>query len=470
MRLRLTLLVLAISSLILVSFLVPLALLLRTFAADRATSSATAQAQWMAPLVATLNPADLRMTIARVNAQDPAEPTTVFLPGGQRLGAPARQSPAVQLALRGSSFTQRVAGGEDILVAVQGLAQGTAVIETFVPESQLTRGVAEAWLLLGLIGVGLLAMSVVVSAQLARSLLMPLAAVARASELLADGDLSARAPVDGPPEVRQVSRGLNRLAARIGELLAHERETLADLSHRLRTPLTALRIDAESLGDQQEMIQVISDVDALTRTLNEIIREARRPSASGGRVACDAAEIVRERTAFWQALAEDQDRYMAVEIDTDWLPVRVPAQDLAACVDILLENVFAHTPEGAAFGVRLMARASGGAWLTVADDGPGFAGGYAASRGASGGGSTGLGLDIARRIAEASGGSLTIGRSPRGGAAITLALGPTATPRDPARRHGMGRLRTSRSRPVDARLSAELSEWSAIVGHDVNAG
>jgi signal transduction histidine kinase len=469
MRLRLILLVLAISSLILVSFLLPLALLLRTFAADRATSSATAQAQWMAPLVATLSPVDLRLTVARVNAQASGERTTVFLPGGQMLGPPAPRSALVELALRGSSFSRRVPGGEEILVSVQGLANGTAVIQTFVPAAKLTQGVSQAWLLLGIIGVGLLCLSVAVSAQLARSLLMPLAAVARASELLADGDLSARAPHDGPPEVRQVSSGLNRLAARIGELLTHERETLADLSHRLRTPLTALRIDAESLRDQSEMSQLISDVDELTRTVNEIIREARRPSASGGRVACDAAEIVRERTAFWQALAEDQDRYMAVEIDADWLPVGVPAQDLAACVDILLENVFAHTPEGAAFGVRLTARANGGAWLTIADDGPGFAGDYA-TRGTSGGGSTGLGLDIARRIADASGGSLTIGRSPRGGAAITLALGPTAAPREADRRTGRSKLRRARSRPVDARLSAELSEWSAIVGHDVGSG
>jgi signal transduction histidine kinase len=392
----------------------------------------------------------------------------VFLPGGEVLGPRAARTSLVRQALHGSSFTRAVPGGKEILVSVQGLAQGTAVIETFVPESELGHGVSQAWLLLGLIGVGLLALSIAVSAQLARSLLVPLAAVARASELLADGDLSARAPVDGQPEVRQVSNGLNRLAARIGELLAHERETLADLSHRLRTPLTALRLDAESLRDQAEMIQLTADVDELTRTVNEIIREARRPSANGGRVACDAAEIIRERTAFWQALAEDQDRYMMVEIDADWLPVRVPAEDLAACVDILLENVFAHTPEGAAFGVRLTGRAGGGAWLTVADDGPGFASDYTA-RGTSGGGSTGLGLDIARRIAEASGGSLTIGRSPRGGAAITLALGPTAPPRDAERRrHAKGRLRTPRPRPVDARLSAELSEWSAIVGHDVN--
>src|SRR5215472_5254076 len=471
MRLRLSLLVLAISSLILVSFLLPLALLLRTFAIDRATNSATARAQWLEPLVATLSPADLRLTVARVNALNATEPTSIFLPGGQVVGAAAAQTSAVQLALRGSSFTKRVPGGEDVLVAVQGLPSGTAVIQTFVPAADLTQGVSEAWLLLGLIGTGLLGLSVAVSAQLAKSMLTPLAAVAAASELLADGDLSARAPNDGPPEVRQVSSGLNRLAARIGELLAHERETLADLSHRMRTPLTALRIDAESLRDPAEMTQLTSDVDALTRTVNEIIREARRPStAGGGRVACDAAEIVRERTAFWLALAEDQNRYMEVEIKADWLPVRVPAQDLAECVDILLENVFSHTPEGSAFAVRLTPRASGGAWLVVADDGPGFSGGYPTSRGASGAGSTGLGLDIARRIAESSGGSLTIGRASRGGAAITLALGPTAAPSDGERRHKIVKHRATRAKPVDPRLSEELSEWSAIVGHDVNAG
>ena len=478
MRLRIVLLVLAISSLILVSFLIPLALLLRTFAANRATSAATAQAQWLAPLVATLTPGDLRVTLGRVNAQDPQEPTSVFLPCGQVRGASAVRSQAVRLALGGSSFTRRVAGGVDVLVAVAGLASGTAVIETFVPDSKLDLGVSHSWLLLGVIGVGLLALSVAISAQLSRSLLMPLAAVARASELLADGDLSARAPYDGPPEVQQVSSGLNRLAARIGELLTRERETLADLSHQLRTPLTALRIDAESLRDQAEMVQLTTDVEALTRTVNEIIREARRPSASGGRIACDAAQIVLERAEFWQALAEDQGRYMTISIGTDWLPVRVPAQDLAACVDILLENVFAHTPEGVSFGVRLAVRAGGGAWLTVADDGPGFAedtNGYPVVRGTSGRGSTGLGLDIARRIAEASGGSLTIGRSPRGGAAITLALGPTAAPAERERHqrgangHGRRRKEPGRSRPIDARLSAELSEWSAIVGHDVNA-
>ena len=109
-----------------------------------------------------------------------------------------------------------------------------------------------AWLLLGGVSLLLLLLSVLVADQLARSLVRPLTALAQASDRLAAGDLFARAAVAGPSEVRRAGAGLNRLAVRIGELLAHERETVADLSHRLRTPLTALRIDAESLRDVSE--------------------------------------------------------------------------------------------------------------------------------------------------------------------------------------------------------------------------
>ena len=83
-------------------------------------------------------------------------------------------------------------------------------------------------------------------------------------------------------------------------------------------------------------------------------------------------------------------------------------------MDILLENVFAHTPDGTAFSVRASAaRGRGGAWIVVSDNGPGFSHPDPSRRGLSSAGSTGLGLDIARRIAEASGGTLALGRSGR---------------------------------------------------------
>ena len=381
MRLRVIMLVMATSSLVLVSFLVPLALVLRTLATDHAISTATAQAQSIAPLVTALSSgqltaSELGLTVDQVNAQT-STPITVFLPSGTELGQPAPKSAAVRLAAKGRSFTAEAPDGEEVLVSVGGLPGGSAVIRTFVPDSVLRHGVARAWLLLGCVGLLLLALSLVV----------------------------------------------------------------ADLSHRLRTPLTALRIDAESLRDGAEMERLLADVDAVERTVSGIIHEARRPSSDGTRASCDAAEVIADRAGFWLPLAEDQDRWMTVELAPGPVPVRVSRDDLATCADVLLENVFAHTPEGAAFTIRLSRRASGGAWLVVADDGPGFGDVDPTQRGLSRGGSTGLGLDIARRIAEGSGGSLVVGRSASGGGAVTLGLGSPAQPPETNQRHGRTRLR-----------------------------
>jgi signal transduction histidine kinase len=100
--------------------------------------------------------------------------------------------------------------------------------------------------------------------------------------------------------------------------------------------------------------------------------------------------------------------------------VRASAEDLATATDALLENIVAHTPEGTPFEVRLSA-VPGGARLEVSDDGPGLPSAEPI-RGRSDRGSSGLGLDIARRCAEAAGGSMTLGATPSGGALITLEL------------------------------------------------
>src|SRR6185312_7904557 len=91
------------------------------------------------------------------------------------------------------------------------------------------------------------------------------------------------------------------------------------------------------------------------------------------------------------------------------LPVRLAEPDLADARDALLGNVFAHTPDGAGVWVRLIRRSGGGALLIVEDEGPGLPDEQVLRRGESKAGSSGLGLDIARRSAEASGGWLRVG-------------------------------------------------------------
>jgi len=225
--------------------------------------------------------------------------------------------------------------------------------------------------------------------------------------------------------LRDVATALNHLAGRIQELLEQERETLADLSHRLRTPLTALRLEAEALSVPGEATRMTARVDAVERAVSGLIRQARRRTEEPAGQ-CDAAAVVRDRVAFWSVLAVDTERAMTVTIAEGPLPVAVSADGLAAAVDALLGNVFAHTPDGTGFAVHLAARPGGGAELTIVDEGPGLPGGAGdpASRGASGGTSTGLGLDIASRAAQTSGGAMRLGAGPTGGARVTLALGP----------------------------------------------
>lgn len=420
MRRRLALLVAATTSLVLVAFIVPLAVLVRNVAADRAVTAATLEANALSTVVATTDQRTLSLTLDQINASA-GHPVTVFMPGGQRIGAPATASPAVELAARGRSLSATAPGGREILVAVAGLSGGTAVIRTFVPDSELRHGVGRAWLILAGLGLVLIAIGALVATRLARTLIRPIDELAGVSHRLARGELEARARPAGPREIRDVALALNHLAGRIRELLRAERESVADISHRLRTPLTALRLDVESLTDRREAERVGASVDALERAVTAVIAQARQHSAEAA--ACDAAEVVADRVRFWSVLADDTQRAMDVDLAPGPLPVALPRADLAAGVDALLGNVFAHTPDGTALAVRLTSRPGGGALLTITDHGPGFPS-SALPRGVSGAGSSGLGLDIARRAAQTAGGQLALGAGPDGGAQVTVELGP----------------------------------------------
>ncbi|MFI6338793.1 sensor histidine kinase [Streptomyces sp. NPDC050535] len=423
MRRRLTLLVAATMCLALLAFVVPLALLLRTVAQDRAVVTASADAQSLVSLVGTADLDTLRFSVEHMAAGSRA-PITVFLPDGEVLGTPASRTSAVLLAARaGVSRTVERSDGREIVIAVLGRPDGTAVIRAFVPAAELTRGVARAWLVLVGLGVAALLLGLLVADRLSRALVGPIGELSAVSHRLARADLTARARPVGPPELREVAGALNHLADRIQELLREEREQVADLSHRLRAPLTSLRLEAESLSDA-DAPRIAARVDAMERAVTGLISQARHRRETDVDATCEATTSLRDRVAFWTVLAEDTGRAVTLDVSASGpLHVGVPADELAAALDALLGNVFAHTPDGTAFAVTLEPRAGGGGLLTVADEGPGLSADLV-RRGASRGGSTGLGLDIARRVAQSSGGRLDLATGPAGGARVTLELGP----------------------------------------------
>ncbi|WP_405659034.1 sensor histidine kinase [Streptomyces sp. RK9] len=449
MRRRLLLLTAATTALVLTALLVPLTLLTRSHAADRATAEATARAQWVAhaigPALASAGERPTaEQTVAGVNG-DGLPRTSLVLGDGTVVGPGHRSggaavTDAVRLARTGRAFTYEPAGGgRQVLVPVHGAADGTAVVQVTLTERQLYAGTLTSWLVLAGIGVGLVLLGLLLADRLGARLVGATRGLARTADRLAAGDLTARAVPDGPPELRLVAGELNRLAGRIDELLRAERENArenaADLAHRLRTPVAALRLDAESLRDSGEARRIAEDVAALERSVDDVIRRARLPLR--GEACADLAAVARERAAFWAPLAEDQSRGLLVDV-----PVRggdeasgpalvpVPPDELSAALDALIGNVLDHTPHGTAFRIAVEVTGDGHARVTVADEGPGFPDGYeeAAARGASGGGSTGLGLDIARRTAEDAGGGFVIASGPT---RVTLSFPLAGTPSGP---------------------------------------
>lgn len=146
---------------------------------------------------------------------------------------------------------------------------------------------------------------------------------------------------------------------------------------------------------------------------------------------CDAVAVVRARAAFWSVLATDQGRPVQLDLAEAPVPVALTADDLGAALDVLLDNVFTHTPAGVGFAVTVR-RGEGRVRVVVADDGPGLPGADPsglAERGRSGAGSTGLGLDVARQAAERAGGRLVLRSSASRGTRVELDV-PEATGRE----------------------------------------
>jgi signal transduction histidine kinase len=165
----------------------------------------------------------------------------------------------------------------------------------------------------------------------------------------------------------------------------------------------------------------------LQRTVDAIVKDARRPVRSTMSSHCDAARVVRERVVFWSALAEDQDRDLAVEIPPGTCLVAVDATDLQDVVDILVDNVFAHTPDGVPLRIALT---GAGPWvrLTVEDSGPGFVEPHDPGHRV---GSTGLGLQIVRRAVAGFGGEVAVHADPGNGVRVDVSM-PAPAREEPA--------------------------------------
>ncbi|MFJ9318221.1 sensor histidine kinase [Streptomyces globisporus] len=457
MRWALVKVCLAVTAMVVIAFAVPLGLVIREMASDRAFSDAERQAGTIAPTLSiTTDREELTRAVLSTEPGDrghlavhvPAPGKAADGTGAKALDIGTRRTTSEDVATvqkDGRASIAEVPGGFALLQPTALSTGEIAVVEVFVPEGEVSNGVATAWLMLAGVGVALIVGSVAVADRLGVRMVQPAQRLAGAAQDLGEGRLGTRVPEEGPTELRSAAVAFNSMADQVVQLLANERELAADLSHRLRTPLTVLRLNAASLGEGPAAEQTRAAVQQLEHEVDTIIRTAReqRPQTQGGQpeAGCDASEVIRERMGFWSALAEDEGREVRLAGVDRTVRIPVARPELAAALDALLGNVFRHTPEGTAFAVDV--HHSGDAVIVlVSDAGPGIDDPKAAlARGASGRagsrGSTGLGLDIVRRVAESTGGDLRIGRSVLGGTEVRIWIGLHGSRPEPGRRgHG----------------------------------
>ncbi|MCW2839501.1 MAG: ATP-binding region, ATPase domain protein [Aeromicrobium sp.] len=427
---------------VLVLLSVPVALTLERDARDETEQDAVTTAQGVADFISgSAQRADVAPLVDRVNERGNDTPVTVALADGTILGAqqPSCTADATGTAedgdgdgdgRRGGGRRGRgegglrptsqatvidVSGGHLVRIAASD-ESGNVAVCALVDDGQVRDSVLSRLAILGGAAAAVLLTVAVIALLVARRLARHLIDTAATADRLSDGDLTARVAEGGPVEVRRVGAALNRLAGRIDELLTLERETVADLSHRLRTPMMAVRLDVESLPGSAAKAELEDHLAQLERTLTAVIQAARRPQREGAAPHADVLGVVTERFDYWAPLFEDQGRASALRLSTSWPPdpggeppsVRCAREDLAAALDALLENSVAHTPEGAAIEVVVEPADNGWVQLDVRDQGPGVPP-AALRRGQSDRGSTGLGLDIARACAEATGGLIELG-------------------------------------------------------------
>ncbi|WP_051342169.1 sensor histidine kinase [Pseudonocardia spinosispora] len=413
--------VVAAMCLVLVSFVTPLIILVHRDAEREAMATATERAAAVAALAWSLTPRSLPAEAVSGYA------TTVFRSDGQVLGFPAPRPAALAEASRHCLLQlDAMDDGFEVLLPVAGQTGCQTVVRVFADEGALAGQSGKITLLVVTLAMAFLLMGLLLAERLARRLLYSLKDLTSSAETMAAGDLSARAKMDGSTEVRRAAERLNLLAVRVEQMLDKQAQHVADLVHRVRTPLTSLRLDIDSVPDPDIAERLGEDHDAVSRVLNEVIRAARRTTADGTSPESDLVAVVAERAEFWTPLAEETGRIIVRDLCPGPVRVRAGQAALAAALDALLGNIFAHTPPGVS--VRLTVRTRGPDGVLIVDDaGPGFKDEGLIQRGRSQGASTGLGLDIVRQTADDSGGRMRLGVPPGGGARVELILGGAAT-------------------------------------------
>jgi len=318
--------------------------------------------------------------------------------------------------------------GTDLLyvavpVASSGVVHGA--IRISYPTSAVDARIHRYWTVLAIIAAVVLAVAATVAAFLARWVTRPLDRLEQAADAVGSGNLAARAPAEGPPEVRRLAETFNSMASELDTLIRSQDAFVADASHQLRTPLTALRLRLENLEPdvmapgKEDLRGALREVERLSALVDGLLTLARADRAHSAPSSILLSPLVEERVEAWSALADERDVGLRLELEGEVVAVATPGH-IEQVLDNLLANAIDASPAGATITVSTSA-ANGWAELHVIDEGHGlnetersraFDRFWRAHEREDG---FGLGLAIVRRLTAADGGEVQLKTGSPGG-------------------------------------------------------
>lgn len=364
-----------------------------------------------------------------------------FRPGNRSFAS--RPEVAVALSGRVATGTRRSDTlDQNLLYVAVPVASGGEVhgaVRITYPTSAVDEQVARNWMRLAAVAVVTLIAATVVGIALARSVVRPLRRLQETATRLGKGDLDARTQTDdGPPEVRSLSLAFNDTASRLEQLVNAQEAFVADASHQLRTPLTALRLQLENIREEVEPTER-DDVDASLREVGRLSRlvdgllalaRAERTSGTATAESIDLTALLDERVDVWAPVAAEQGVALAHEAGGAPVMALATPDHVAGVIDNLLANALDVSPGGGTISLSC-GRTGQSAEAHVVDQGPGmtedersraFDRFWSVASGGPRLGGSGLGLPIARRLARIDGGDLELREASGGGIDAVLRL------------------------------------------------
>ncbi|WP_018686235.1 sensor histidine kinase [Actinokineospora enzanensis] len=337
--------------------------------------------------------------------------------------------------------------GEPLVLAGPVLVDGDVrgAVITVSPTDRSRDRMLWWWLLIGAGCVLAFALALLLAMPVIRWILRPVRRLEDATGSLVSAVVSGReaervGDEHGPPELRELSRAFDRMAASVGDTLAAQRAFVADASHQLRNPLTALKLRLVNLEGHVDheaddhRVAAAAEADRLNRILDELLAMARAENTGGELVPTEVDQVVADRVADWRVVADTRDIALDTAGTAGRVRALVPARGLDGILDALLDNALKFTPHGGAVRVSIAVEGNGDGQervrVSVRDHGPGLrpeeleratdrfwrSGSHQNVPG------SGLGLAIVSRIVTHAGGDLRLDLPDGGGLRVTVDL------------------------------------------------